>query len=573
MERRRGRGEAGLPFPRMAAKSAAYDFVVVGSGIAGLSFALQAAQHGTVLVLTKQLSGSGSTRLAQGGIASVLDPADSLDRHVQDTLIAGAGLCRRDRVEILVSSGPEAVRRLVNWGAHFTRADTESRARGISFDLAREGGHSGSRIVHAADGTGREIQRALIDAVRQNRNITVRENMLAIDLVTTRHLKDAAPVRANKRGAKASAGNAVHGVYALDAVANRVEMLLGAATLLCTGGVGQVYAHTTNDSVSTGDGIAMAYRAGAAVEDMEFMQFHPTAFYNPGKPIFLISEALRGHGGVLRTRAGKPFMEKAHPQKSLAPRDIVARAIDAVMKKTGDPCVYLDMTHLGGRADLRKHFPNIFDHCLAAGIDMSKQWIPVVPAAHFMCGGVQVDAHSATGLKNLYAVGEAACTGVHGANRLASNSLLEGVVFAERALARILETSPARPSPRHFRAWDDFRLRPAPETVIYAHSLDTIRSTMWHYVGIVRSDFRLARAAEFLRVISRQIQSDYWSFSMEPNLIELRNLTLCAELIVRSARRRRESRGLHFNVDHPERLSVARHTVLRPPRQSSSALS
>jgi L-aspartate oxidase len=303
------------------------------------------------------------------------------------------------------------------------------------------------------------------------------------------------------------------------------------------------------------------------------MQFHPTAFYNPGHPIHLISEALRGHGGVLRNRAGKPFMEGAHPLQSLAPRDIVARAIDAEMKRTGDPCVYLDMTGLGGAADLKRHFPNIYAHCLAHGVDMARQWIPVVPAAHFMCGGVKVDAHSATELPNLYAVGEAACTGVHGANRLASNSLLEGVVFSERALARILATAPARPSPRAFRAWNSLRLRPAPETVIYAHSLDTIRSTMWHYVGIVRSDFRLARAAEFLRVIGRRIQSDYWSFSVEPNLIELRNLTLCAELIVRAARRRRESRGLHFNVDHPGRLPVARHTVLRPPRPPRSSRS
>ncbi len=356
------------------------------------------------------------------------------------------------------------------------------------------------------------------------------------------------------------------GVYALDTPTNRVETLLGAATVLCTGGVGQVYAHTTNDSVSTGDGIAMAYRAGAAVEDMEFMQFHPTAFYNPGKPIYLISEALRGHGGILRNREGKPFMEGVHPLKSLAPRDIVARAIDAEMKRTGEPCVYLDMTGAGTAAELRRHFPNIHAYCLANGVDMAKQWIPVVPAAHFMCGGVKVDGDSATTLANLYAVGETACTGVHGANRLASNSLLEGVVFAERALARILADAPARPSPARFRAWNSFRLHRAPETVIYSHSLETIRSTMWHYVGIVRSDFRLARAAEFLRVISRQIRSDYWSFSMEPDLIQLRNLTLCAELIVRSARRRKESRGLHYNVDHPRRLPVARHTVLKPPR-------
>jgi L-aspartate oxidase len=543
--------------PRTLGTTATYDFVVIGSGIAGLSFALRAARHGTVLVLTKSLTGSGSTQMAQGGIASVLDPADTLDRHVEDTLVAGAGLCRRDRVEILVRNGPAAVRRLVDWGARFTKANADGRASGLPFDLAREGGHSGARIVHARDGTGREIQRALIDAVRQDANITVRENMLAIDLVTSRHLKP---------GVTKPKERIVYGVYALDAATNKVEMLLGATTLLCTGGVGQVYAYTTNDSVSTGDGIAMAYRAGAAVEDMEFMQFHPTAFYNPGQPIYLISEALRGHGGVLRNREGVAFMEHAHPQKSLAPRDIVARAIDAEMKRTAQPCMFLDMTGLGGRADLRRHFPNIYDHCLKHGVDMATTWIPVVPAAHFMCGGIRVDEHSATDLPNLYAVGEVACTGVHGANRLASNSLLEGVVFSERALARILETAPARPSAKNLRAWDSFRLRPAPETVIYAHSLETIRSTMWHYVGIVRSDFRLARAAEFLRVIGRQIQSDYWSFSIEPNLIELRNLTLCAELIVRSARLRRESRGLHYNVDHPKRAAVAKHTVLRPPK-------
>ncbi len=535
---------------------AAYDFVVVGSGIAGLSFALQAARHGKVLVLTKQLSRSGSTHLAQGGIASVLDPADSLDRHVQDTLTAGVGLCRRERVEILVSQGPDAVRRLVEWGARFTRAPARERARGISFALAREGGHSSSRIVHAHDGTGREIQRALTEAAAVDPNITVRENVLAIDLITAKHLKPG-----ERRGGRD--GDRIFGVYALDVAANRVEMHLGAATILCTGGVGQVYSHTTNDSVSTGDGIAMAYRAGAAVEDMEFMQFHPTAFYNPGHPIYLISEALRGHGGILRNRAGEPFMRDVHPLQSLAPRDIVARAIDAEMKRTGEPCVFLDMTDAGTAASLRRHFPNIHAHCRRFGVDIAKDWIPVVPAAHFMCGGVRVNAHSATALPGLYAVGETACTGVHGANRLASNSLLEGVVFAERALGHILASSPPRPLRRRFREWDSFRFRPAPETVIYSHSMETIRSTMWHYVGIVRSDFRLARAAEFLRVISRQIQSDYWSFSMEPNLIELRNLTLCAELIIRSARARKESRGLHFNVDHPGLLPYARHSTLR----------
>ena len=535
---------------------AVYDCIVVGSGVAGLSFALRASRHGKVLVLTKQLSAAGSTHLAQGGIASVMDPADSMERHAQDTLTAGAGLCRKDCVKILVENGPEAVGDLVKWGAHFTRATARGRARGIDFDLALEGGHSNSRIVHAEDITGQEIQRALIEAVRRNPNVSVRENVLAIDLITAKHLRP---------GEREKGARRVYGVYALDERRNKVEMHLGTATVLCTGGVGQAYSHTTNDSVSTGDGIAMAYRAGAAVEDMEFMQFHPTTFYNPGHNTYLISEALRGHGGVLRNLRGTAFMDKVHPLKSLAPRDIVARAIDAEMKRTGQPCVFLDMTAFS-RADLRKHFPNIYQHCLSFGFDMARQWIPVVPAAHFTCGGVKVDSNSASELENLYAVGETACTGVHGANRLGSNSLLEGVVFSQRALRRILETSPARPDRRRFREWDSFRFKPAPETIIYSHALETIRSTMWHYVGIVRSDFRLARAAEFLRVISRQIHEDYWSFSVEPNLIELRNLTLCAELIVRSARRRKESRGLHYNVDHPKTLSTARHTVLRPPR-------
>ena len=539
---------------------AVYDCIVVGSGIAGLSFALRAAKHGKVLVLTKQLSGAGSTHLAQGGIASVMDPADSVARHVQDTLTAGAGLCRRNRVEILVERGPEAIRDLVDWGARFTKATARVRALGVPFDLVREGGHSSSRIVHAEDSTGQEIQRALIDAVRRNANVTVLENAPAIDLITAKHMRP---------GQRENGPRRVYGVYALDVKRNRVEMHLAAATVLCTGGVGQAYAHTTNDSVSTGDGIAMAYRAGAAVEDMEFMQFHPTSFYNPGQPTYLISEALRGHGGVLRNKRGEAFMNKVHPLKSLAPRDIVARAIDAEMKRTGQPCMYLDMTQCGSRAELQKHFPNIHQHCLSFGIDMSKQWIPVVPAAHFMCGGVKVDSDSATELENLYAVGEASCTGVHGANRLGSNSLLEGVVFSERALNRILKSAPVRPDRRRFREWDSFKFKPAPETIIYSHSLELIRSTMWHYVGIVRSDFRLARAAEFLRVISRHIHEDYWSFSMEPNLIELRNLTVCAELIVRSAQRRKESRGLHYNVDYPKTSVASRHTVLRLPASSS----
>ncbi|MEO7425232.1 MAG: FAD-binding protein, partial [Fibrobacteria bacterium] len=375
----------------------------------------------------------------------------------------------------------------------------------------------------------------------------------AIDLVTKKHFR---------AGERDTGPRRCYGLYALDVKGDKIDLFLAGATVLCTGGVGQIYAHSTNDSVSTGDGIAMAFRAGAAVEDMEFMQFHPTALYNPGQPTYLITEAMRGHGGILRNHDGEAFMDKVHSMKSLAPRDIVARAIDAEMKRTGQPCVYLDVTAIGQR-ELIKHFPNIHAHCLEMGLDISKQWIPVVPAAHFMCGGVKVDVNSATELAGLYAVGETACTGVHGANRLASNSLLEGVVFADRALSHIIANPSPRPMRRRFKNWNNFALKPAPETIIYSHSLETIKSTMWHYVGIVRSDFRLARAEEFIHVISRQIHKDYWSFSMVPDLIELRNLTLCAELIIQSARKRKESRGLHFNLDHPRLEKTARHTTLR----------
>jgi L-aspartate oxidase len=533
---------------------APYDFLVIGSGVAGLSFALKAAEHGRVLVLTKKLSWSGSTHLAQGGIASVMAPDDSPDHHLQDTLEAGAGLCRPDRVRLLVSKGPEAVARLVDWGVRFTR---NRDGNSVPFHLAREGGHSMHRILHADDITGFEIQRALIEAAKLHRRITLLENFQAIDLITDKH-------RSGRKKSNHQKGRVV-GVYALETNKNRIRAFFGASTLLCTGGVGQVYSTTTNDTVSTGDGIAMAYRAGATVEDMEFMQFHPTAFYNPGQPVYLISEALRGHGGVLRNRAGETFMDKVHRMGSLAPRDIVARAIDMETKRRGDACVYLDMTSFS-RKDLTKHFPNITGHCEKYGVDIAKDWIPVLPAAHFMCGGVKVGESSQTDLDGLYAVGECACTGVHGANRLASNSLLEAVVYSERALSHILSIAPSRPDPDEYKPWNSFDMRPVPETVLYAHSWETIRSTLWHYVGIVRTNYRLARAAEFIRVISRQINQDYWSFTLDPNLIELRNLTLCAELIIRSARARKESRGLHYNLDFPGMLDKAKHTALRLPR-------
>ncbi len=534
---------------------AVYDFVVVGSGIAGLSFALKASAYGKVLILTKKMGWSGSTSLAQGGIASVMSPGDSIEQHIQDTLIAGAGLCRPKPLKILVTQGPEAIQNLVDWGVRFTRAEKKGKGL-IPFHLAREGGHTRERILHADDITGHEIQRALLEAARINSNIQMLENVLAIDLVTGKHAQPKHHLSKEQ----------CFGLYALDMNKNKVEMFLGAVTVLCTGGAGQVYSHTTNDSVSTGDGIAMAYRAGASVEDMEFMQFHPTTFYNPGHPTYLISEALRGHGGILRNHKGLAFMDKTHPMKSLAPRDIVARAIDAEIKKSGQPCVYLDMKAFS-RKDLQKHFPNIFKHCLSFGLDISEKWIPVVPAAHFMCGGVKVDDCSATNITGLYAVGETACTGVHGANRLASNSLLEAVVFSDRALQHVLmhrsKNYLVRPKLIQFKDWNNFHLKPVPETILYSHALETIKSTLWQYVGIVRSNSRLQRAGEFIRVISKQINQDYWSFSIEPDLIELRNLTLIAELIIKSAKARKESRGLHYNLDYPQTLSVLKHTHLR----------
>lgn len=546
-----------------------YDFIVVGSGIAGLSFALKAANYGQVLILTKKLLWSGSTHLAQGGIASVMDPADSVEKHAEDTLVAGAGLCRRDRVELLCAQGPEAVRNLVDWGVRFTlekKRGKGGRMRPVPFHLAREGGHSEHRIVHADDLTGHEIQRALLEAAGRNSRIDIRENFMAIDLVTRKRLKRGASRRGRSGGGRPKKdGDRCFGLYALDVEKNRIEIFLGAATFLCTGGVGQVYSHTTNDSVSTGDGMAMAFRAGVPVEDMEFMQFHPTALYSPGKPTFLITEALRGHGAVLKNHQGEAFMEKVHPLKSLAPRDIVARAIDAEMKRSGHPCVYLDATGVG-REELLAHFPNIHRHCRSQGLDIAKDPIPVVPAAHFMCGGVKVDRDSATALPGLYAIGETACTGVHGANRLASNSLLEAVVFSERALLHSLGQGLGKPDPARFLPWQSFGAKPVPETILYSHSLETIKSTLWHYVGVVRSDERLKRAQEFLRIISRQIDEDYWSFAMDPALIELRNLTLCAELIIRSALRRKESRGLHYTIDYPATLPNPRHTVLRRGR-------
>ncbi len=524
-----------------------YDFIVVGSGIAGLSFALKASHHGKVLVITKSLTTAGSTGRAQGGIASVMAATDSISKHIEDTLLAGAGLCKKDRVKILVSHGPSSIKNLVDWGVRFSKHGKQSNS---DYHLAREGGHSDSRILHAEDLTGKEILRALLEEAKLNSSIIIKENFMAIDLITDKHLK-----RNNLQN------KSCYGVYALNIAKKKVETFVGASTILCTGGVGQVYAHTTNDEVATADGLAMAFRAGVKVEDMEFMQFHPTSLYDPRNPTFLISEALRGHGGILRSQKGVRIMENIHKMKDLAPRDIVARAIDAEMKKSGTPCVYLDMTPFP-KSELINRFPNIYSQCLDRGINIAREWIPVVPAAHFMCGGIQVDDYSATCIPGLYACGEVACTGVHGANRLASNSLLEAIVFSERALDHILKMSPANPNPSEISSWDASHAQKPPEYSVYTSGLDTIKSTMWNYVGIVRSNLRLDRARDFIDLVCKQALADYWSYIMEPHLIELRNLALAARLIVESARRRKESRGLHYNINYKKRSKYARHTVL-----------
>ncbi len=513
------------------------DFLVIGSGIAGLTFALKAAEFGTVIILTKKTESQSNTFYAQGGIAAVIDPRDSFESHIEDTLKAGAGICSREAVELLVKEGPQAISDLLGWETNFTR-----KADG-GFSLGREGGHSYNRIVHAADITGREIQRALWEKARNHPNIRTIENQMVLELITEHHLLT------HSRRKETNC----YGVYSLDAETKKVEIFLSGYTILTTGGVGQVYLHTTNPSIATGDGIAMAYRAGAAVANLEFMQFHPTSLFHPQGNSFLISEAVRGFGGILRNRKGEAFMTKYHDMKDLAPRDVVARAIDTEMKRLGEECVFLDVTHKEPD-QIRNRFPNIYQRCLELKIDMAKEWVPVVPAAHYMCGGVKTDLWGRTTINRLYAAGEVTHTGVHGANRLASNSLLEAVVFAKR----IAEDLKNRRSERLTKswdvpAWDDSGTMDQEEWVYLSHDRKQIRSIMWDYVGIVRSNLRLARASRRIQLLCDEIEDFYKKTVVTPELLELRNLAHVARLIVRSAQIRKESRGLHFNRDYPER--------------------
>ncbi|MEZ4470283.1 MAG: L-aspartate oxidase [bacterium] len=508
------------------------DVVVLGSGIAGLSFALDAARTRDVVIFTKRQRGEANTAYAQGGLSSVLDPADSFESHVRDTLVAGAGLCKPDVVELCVKDGPDAVRRLVEWGVRFDRGDDGT------YDLGREGGHTHRRVLHAGDITGREIERALVEAASNHPRIRVFDDHHAVDLITSgKHLRRGGP-------------NRCHGVYVLDVKSGEVLTVRASVVVLATGGAGKVYKFTSNPDVATGDGVAMAYRAGARVANLEFFQFHPTSLFHPQAKSFLISEALRGEGGELRLLDGTPFMKGYHELGSLAPRDIVARAIDNELKKTGTPHVVLDMTHLSGDF-LAERFPNIHERCLQFGVDMRSAPIPVVPAAHYMCGGVRTDMAARTSVEGLYAIGEVACTGLHGANRLASNSLLEGVVFAAKAAAD-LRAQPVAPLVE-VPTWDPGDARASDEVVVITQNWKEIRSFMWNYVGIVRSDGRLERARRRIELLHEEIHAYYWDFRVSSDLLELRNLALVAGLIVRSALRRKESRGLHYTTDYPER--------------------
>lgn len=520
-----------------------FDVLIIGSGLAGLTLALQVADNKKVCLVSKREITDSASSWAQGGIAAVLNSEDSVEAHIHDTLVAGAGLCDAAITRMVAEKGREAVEWLISQGVGFTREAGDN-----SLHLTREGGHSHRRVAHVADATGHAVQKTLVQKIREHANITILENHIAVDLITTQKLK-----KMN--------GNACLGAYILDNSTGKVITIGAQQTILATGGAGKVYLYTTNPDVSTGDGVAMAWRAGCRVANMEFIQFHPTCLYHPLEKSFLISEVLRGEGGLLKLPDGTRFMPEHDERAELAPRDVVARAIDFEMKKRGIDCVYLDITHKGAKF-IKAHFPNIYARCLELGIDITKQPIPVVPAAHYSCGGVMTDDKGLTDIANLYAIGETACTGLHGANRLASNSLLECLVFGRAAAQSILQAKPyALPSLPY---WDESRVTDADEEVLITHTWNELRRFMWNYVGIVRTNKRLSRALHRIDMLRDEVNEFYRNFKVSNNLIELRNLLQVAELIVKSAIERHESRGLHYSKDYPDLLPDAVPTVLEP---------
>ncbi len=514
-----------------------FDFLVIGSGIAGLSYALKVARHGSVCIISKNKLDETNTRYAQGGIAAVTYSPDTYEKHISDTLKAGSDLCNEEIVRIVVSEGPGQIDELVNWGTSF-----DKKPNGM-FDLAKEGGHSEHRVLHHKDNTGFEIQMSLGKKVREDKNITILEKYFGIDLITPHHL--------GKEVKRSEETLDCYGIYVLNLRNNEIETILAKTTFIATGGAGNIYQTTTNPPIATGDGLAMVYRAKGIIENMEFVQFHPTALYNPKeRPSFLITEALRGFGAILKTRDGKEFMYKYDKRESLAPRDIVARAIDHEMKTRGDEFVYLDATHLEATG-LKNQFPNINEKCMQLGIDISTEMIPVVPAAHYICGGIKVDKNSRTSIRNLYTAGESASTGLHGANRLASNSLIEAVVFADRAAKDAVKRVPELIYTSSIPDWDDEGTSHPEEMILITQNLKELQQIMSNYVGIVRSNLRLKRALDRLDIIYSETEELYKKSTVSIEICELRNAINVAYLIIKMASKRKESRGLHYTIDYP----------------------
>ncbi|TBU99858.1 L-aspartate oxidase [Stutzerimonas kirkiae] len=527
-----------------------YDVLVIGSGAAGLTLALNLPEHFRIAVLSKGDLANGSTYWAQGGVAAVLDESDTVDAHVEDTLDAGGGLCREDAVRFTVEHSRESIEWLIRQGVPFTRDTQGDEASSFEFHLTREGGHSHRRIIHAADATGAAIFNTLLECAKARANIELQQQRVAIDLITESKL--------------GMPGKRCLGAYVLDRQRGEVDTYQARFVVLASGGAAKVYLYTSNSDGACGDGIAMAWRAGCRVGNLEFNQFHPTCLYHPQAKNFLITEALRGEGAQLKLPSGERFMPQFDPRAELAPRDIVARAIDHEMKRLGIDCVYLDISHKP--ADfITSHFPTVYERCLGYGIDITRQAIPVVPAAHYTCGGVVVDQHGHTDVPGLYAIGETSFTGLHGANRLASNSLLECVVYGRSAAQDIVRQADIpQPSPV-LPDWDATQVTDSDEDVIIAHNWDELRRFMWDYVGIVRTDKRLARAQHRVRLLQSEIDEFYSNYKVSRDLIELRNLALVAELIIRSAMQRKESRGLHYTLDYPDSLPTAQDTILQPP--------